>query len=159
MAQGEASMNPPTTVSGKLPKIAAFVLVTLSFVGWEVPVVGQLQPSGSTPARSTADGIYLYGETPQPNQITKAYVVFQHQKGKVIGAIYSPNSEFDCFTGSQKNNTLDVKSVNASQAKIETAKINLSKLHQVKTVSANEQRIVSLCQQAVESPSTGESLE
>jgi len=159
MAQGEASMNPPATVSGKLPKIAAFVLLTLSLVGWEVPVVSQLQPSGSNPPSSKADGIYLYGETSQPNQISKAYVVFQHQKGKVVGAIYSPNSEFDCFTGSQKNNTLDVKSVNASQVKIETTKINLSKLHPVKTVSANEQRIVSVCKQAVELPSTGESLE
>ncbi len=82
MAQGEASMNPPTTVSGKLPKIAAFVLVTLSFVGWEVPVVGQLQPSGSTPARSTADGIYLYGETPQPNQSVRRMWYFNIRKEK-----------------------------------------------------------------------------
>lgn len=145
-------MNPPATVSGKLQKITAFVLLTVAFVGWEVPVAGQAQASRSTSASEQASGTFLYGETPQPNQMSKAYVVFQRQKGKVVGAIYAPNSEFECFTGSQKNNTLDVKSVSAPEPQIEAAKISLSKLHKIKTVSANEQRILSVCKQAVELP-------
>jgi hypothetical protein len=73
---------------------------------------------------------------------------FQRQKEKVVGAIYSPNSEFSCFTGSQTNNTLDVKSVETGELHKRTAKINLSSLHQIKALSATEQRIISACKQA-----------
>jgi hypothetical protein len=144
-------MNSPATVSGKLSLTAAFTLLTLAFVGGETPAIGQTQPSQSNPASEQASGTYLYGETPQPNLWSKAYVVFQRQNGKVVGAIYSPNSEFDCFAGSQNNKTLSVKSVSTDKPQISAAQINLSKLHQIKTVSANEQRILSVCKQAVES--------
>jgi hypothetical protein len=141
-------MNPPATVNWKKPKITSFVVATLAFVSFDLLATDVLaQQSQSIQTGSKGDGSYLYGETPQPNQVSKGYVVFQIQKGKVVGAIYSPNSEFSCFTGSQKNNTLDVKSVEAGESKIGTSKINLSRLHQIKSISANEQRIISVCQQ------------
>ncbi len=142
-------MHPPATVNGKLLKIASLVVGTLAFVSLEIPQTRlQAQPNQSISAVPKADGSYLYGETPQPNQLTKAYVVFQRQKGKVVGAIYSPNSEFSCFTGSQTNNTLDVKSVETGELHKRVAKINLSSLHQIKAFSATEQRIISACKQA-----------
>lgn len=144
-------MNLPATVSKKLPLTARLVLLGLAFVAQNVPAVSLAQPSRSTPASSQGEGIYLYGETPQSNQMNKAYVVFQRQNEGVVGAIYSPNSEFDCFTGSQNNKTLNVKSASTGESLLGAAKINLSKLHQIKTVSANEQRILSACKQAVSS--------
>ncbi|HEY9905518.1 MAG TPA: hypothetical protein V6D43_24320 [Candidatus Sericytochromatia bacterium] len=142
-------MHPPATVNWKLLKIASLVVGTSAFLSLEIPQTRlQAQPNQSISAVPKADGLYLYGETPQPNQLTKAYVVFQRQKGKVVGAIYSPNSEFSCFTGSQTNNTLDVKSVETGELHKRTAKINLSSLHQIKALSATEQRIISACKQA-----------
>ena len=47
----------------------------------------------------TKDGIYLYGQSPQPNQLGQGYVLFQRQQGKVTGALYMPQSEFSCFEG------------------------------------------------------------
>ncbi|HAJ58070.1 MAG TPA: hypothetical protein DCP31_01360 [Cyanobacteria bacterium UBA8543] len=142
-------MNPLATVNGKLPKFAALVILTLAFLGVEIPeATVQAQPSRSVPTVPKGDGSYLYGEIPKPNQIGKQYVVFQRQKGKVVGALYLPNSEFSCFRGSQNNNTLDVKSLNAGDHKVGLAKINLSSLHPIKSLSANELRLISTCKQA-----------
>lgn len=148
--QGEERMNPPATVNGKMPKIAAFVLLNLAFLSLEVPgAVVQAQPRRLIKSVSKADGTYLYGETAIPNQITKGYVVFQRQQGKVVGALYSPNSHFDCFTGSLINNTLDVKALAFGESKMKNVKINLSNLHQIKPISGNDQRIISVCKQAI----------
>jgi hypothetical protein len=145
LTQGEEKVHPPATV--KMLMIAPFVVGAIAFIGSELPQSAVLgQQNQSTSIESKADGLYLYGETPQPKQLTKGYVVFQRQQGKVVGAMYSPNSEFECFTGSQKNSTLDVKSVGVDAQSV-TAKINLSNLHPIKTISADEQRLISTCKQ------------
>ncbi len=46
-----------------------------------------------------SDGIYLYGQSPKPEQIGQKYIVFQVRQGQVIGAFYLPQSEFNCFQG------------------------------------------------------------
>jgi hypothetical protein len=45
------------------------------------------------------DGIYLYGQSPKSNQLGQGYIIFQKQQGKVTGALYMPQSEFNCFQG------------------------------------------------------------
>lgn len=65
-------------------------------------------PASATPM---PDGIYLYGKTSQPGQIGKEYLVFEANKGKVIGALYMPSSEYSCFSG-----TLDSKQLNLTVA-------------------------------------------
>ncbi len=150
-------MNPPVTMK-KMLMTAPFVLGAIAFVSFELPqsaVLGQqnqptsAQPKAAEPkvAEPKADGLYLYGEAPQPKQVSKGYVVFQRQQGKVVGATYFPNSEFECFTGSEKNNTLDVKSMGVGEPQIAATKINLSSLHQIKSISADEQRLISVCKQ------------
>jgi hypothetical protein len=47
----------------------------------------------------TKNGIYLYGQSAKPNQIGQAYIIFQKQRDKVTGALYMPQSEFNCFQG------------------------------------------------------------
>ena len=48
---------------------------------------------------SLPDGTYLYGESEKPNQPGRTYFVFEVSKGEVNGALYSPNSSFDCTSG------------------------------------------------------------
>ena len=54
------------------------------------------------------NGIYLYGQSQQPNQIGKEYMVFEVRQGKVMGAFYLPQSEFNCFQGSLAAGKLDL---------------------------------------------------
>jgi len=60
-----------------------------------------------TPAPLLPDGTYLYGQSAEPQQIGKEYLVFEVRQGKVIGAMYVPHSEYSCFHG-----TLDFKQMN-----------------------------------------------
>ncbi|WP_322698381.1 hypothetical protein [Nostoc sp. DedSLP03] len=141
-------MNLPATVSTKLQKSAAFILLSLALVGLEIPSSsGQSLPNSSTKSAPFVDGTYLYGETPKPNQIGKAYLLLQRQQGNIVGALYYPNSEFSCFTGKQNNNTVSAKSLSSNKAKTENMKINLSNFHQIKLISANDQRILTVCKQ------------
>lgn len=45
------------------------------------------------------DGTYLFGESSLAHQIDKAYMVFQVEGKKVSGAVYWPQSSYDCFEG------------------------------------------------------------
>lgn len=45
------------------------------------------------------DGVYLYGQSPKPNQLGQGYIIFQKQQAKITGALYMPESEFNCFQG------------------------------------------------------------
>jgi hypothetical protein len=60
-------------------------------------------------ASKLADGVYLFGETNQPNQLGQSYFVFEVTQGKVLGALYMPQSSFDCAHGSFKYQQLALK--------------------------------------------------
>ncbi|MEO1378531.1 MAG: hypothetical protein AAFW70_30575 [Cyanobacteria bacterium J06635_10] len=45
------------------------------------------------------DGVFLYGSSPQPGQFGEGYIVFEKRGGKVMGGMYMPASEFNCFQG------------------------------------------------------------
>lgn len=64
-----------------------------------------------TQKTSIPDGTYLYGQSNQPQQLGKEYIVFEARQGKVIGAMYLPSSEYSCFYG-----TLDAKQMNLTVA-------------------------------------------
>lgn len=64
---------------------------------------------------SFPDGIYLYGQSPQPEQIGQEYIVFQVQQGQVVGAVYLPRSEFNCFQGKLDATQLSVTMINADE--------------------------------------------
>ncbi len=55
---------------------------------------------------SLPNGTYLYGESDQPNQAGATYFVFDVKEGEVKGAVYSPNSNFDCAYGRFENDQL-----------------------------------------------------
>ncbi len=60
---------------------------------------------------SLANGTYLYGESDQPNQAGTTYFVFDVKDGEVEGAVYSPNSNFDCAYGRFENDQLSLNIV------------------------------------------------
>jgi len=55
--------------------------------------------SKSAPATQMADGIYLYGQSAQPQTVGSEYLVFEVTKGAVVGGFYMPSSSLDCFHG------------------------------------------------------------
>lgn len=105
-----------------------------------------LKPSQAQSNRASdlTNGVYVYGQTHQPNQIDQGYVVFQHNNGKVVGAAYYPNSEFECFQGRLNNTKLEIQPISTEGR----TTANLNNFHQVPT-SQNDRRILSQCQQEV----------
>ncbi len=71
---------------------AAGILMTLATLS--LPIATTAAPVSSLP-----DGTYLYGESEKPNQPGSTYFIFEVKKGEVSGALYSPNSSFDCTRG------------------------------------------------------------
>ena len=47
----------------------------------------------------SGDGIFLYGSSQRAGEFGKGYIVFEKQAGKVVGGMYMPSSEFNCFQG------------------------------------------------------------
>lgn len=138
----------------KLPKIVAGMLLTLGLgILGVLGRVVQAQKEESAGSSISANGMYLYGEAPQPEQVGKGYVVFAHQNGKVMGAFYYPFSEFDCFEGSMKGNALNTKSVGVDEPEVVTVNVNLADLYQIRTISDNDHRILSACEEITGVPS------
>ena len=73
----------------------------------------QTQVAQTAPAsRPIPDGVYLYGQSSQPEEIGKEYMVFEVRQNRVIGAVYMPNSEFNCFHGTVGSQKLDLMVAN-----------------------------------------------
>ncbi|MEC4989252.1 MAG: hypothetical protein SAJ37_10920 [Oscillatoria sp. PMC 1068.18] len=53
----------------------------------------------ATSLASIPNGVYLYGDTSEAEQIGNEYLVFEVRDGKTIGAFYQPRSEYACFYG------------------------------------------------------------
>lgn len=116
-----------TMVAGTAAFIAAGVFTTLSIAqATEVSstVIDRSTPEAVTAVnsatnaaigRSLPDGIYLYGQSPQPNQIGSAYMVLQVKDRQVAGAFYMPSSSFDCFQGEIRNQQLALTVANSEE--------------------------------------------
>jgi hypothetical protein len=73
----------------------------------------QVQTSTPTSSVATnrqflANGTYMYGETSQPGESGREYVVFENRDGAVVGAIFLADSEYSCFSGQIRPRQLDV---------------------------------------------------
>lgn len=112
-----------------------------------------------------ADGVYLYGQSPQAEQIGQEYLVFKVERGRVIGAFYMPRSEFSCFYGNLNNQGMNLSIVDPYDNTVypyslaldttnplaaqqgNTLKIGLQGYHPISQVSSNDQRILNVCLQ------------
>jgi hypothetical protein len=62
----------------------------------------------ATNSRSLANRTYLYGESNQPGETGREYVVFENHGGVAVGAVFLANSEYSCFSGQVKPYQLDM---------------------------------------------------
>lgn len=117
----------------------------------------------------TQDGIYLYGQSPKPNQIGQGYIVFEKSQSQVKGAMYMPSSEFSCFQGTIDRSGELAMTVNAAPDETSSNQVAtnssipstsndeissyaysvaLQDYHQIKSISSTEQSILQMCNQA-----------
>lgn len=96
-----------------------------------------------------ADGIYLYGDVSEANQVGQGYVIFKKQGQSVTGAFYYPQSEFNCFTGTVNKRRLEVLSLGLPHENAIEVEVPLTKMHRIDTVSNSEQDSLSACHQVV----------
>ncbi len=87
----------------------------------------------ATPA-NLPDGVYLYGQATEPDQIGQGYFVFESIQGKVVGALYMPRSSFDCAAGTFKDDQLALTVVNSYDRTTNPFEIALER---TSTVAAN----------------------
>lgn len=79
------------------------------------------------------NGIYLYGQSPQPNQLGQAYMVFEVIQGRLIGGFYMPRSSFDCFSGNVEGNQLALNIVDSYSQEVHNYSIAYSNVSTVAT--------------------------
>lgn len=139
-----------------------------SMVGEVGETLAQLQPELAEPL--PVDGFYLYGQSPEPNQLGSAYMVFEARNGLAVGAFYMPNSSFDCFYGSVQPTEMAltvvdsysleafpyevalesadaVANVDGSSASLE---LDIEGFHQLPELSESDHEILSVCQADVQ---------
>jgi hypothetical protein len=124
-------------------------------------------PTAQTVAQSLAklpDGVYLYGEVPEREQMGKGYFVFEMQKGSVQGALYMPHSSFDCTYGKVHNNQLALTVINSYDRKAgpftialdqantvasrnlpRSSEVTLRGFHRISELSALDRRVLAIC--------------
>jgi hypothetical protein len=111
---------------------------------------------------SLEDGVYLYGQSQEPNEIGSAYLVFESRDGKIIGGFYMPHSSFDCVHGSLEANELAMTVVDSYSQEAHpyaialeqtstvagsaaTDDINLEGFHPITEISETDENVLSVC--------------
>ncbi len=156
------------------PMIAGFSLALTSLMAINPPAQAAPRTPGKTTLQTTAmaqattmpDGVYLYGQAAQPEQIGKGYFVFEARQGKLIGALYMPRSSFDCTYGAVEPDKVSLTVIDsydrsenpyiiaterdgsvASNTNPVMAPIGLEGYQRISNVSANDRRILNVCKQ------------
>lgn len=131
-------------------------------VSRQQPQVGALaqKPPSHFPL---ADGIYLYGQSSQPEQLGQEYLVFKIHRGRAIGAFYMPRSEFNCFFGSLDSGYLRLSVVDPYDRSVSPYAIRLQDLspraangpvsgtvglegyYPIQEIGTNDRRILNVC--------------
>jgi len=111
-----------------------------------------------------ADGVYLYGQVPERDQLGVAYLVFEVIAERVTGAFFMPHSSFDCFQGSFQGNQLALQVRDSYEQTVHpfsialqevaianplggaTPTMTLEGFHEIDTIDSNDQRILETCQ-------------
>ena len=110
------------------------------------------------------DGVYLYGQSAERDQIGSAYMVFEVEQGQVIGAFYMPRSSFDCFYGNLEADHLALTVIDSYErtphpyavalepadslatTEAETTPVRLEGFHAIENPSEADLEILSTCQ-------------
>lgn len=142
-------MIPPASIRQKWSLLALAALFPVTLIGITFPesTAQARQKSSIHESATLPDGVHLYGNSPVPNQLAHNYVVFERHKGKVVGAFYSPQSEFTCFAGGIRGTRLEVEALIPEEATTQAVRARLSSLHPLQRVSANDRRMLAVCKQ------------
>ncbi len=144
------------------------VALTAVGIAAPAPAVEPLVIAQSVPVKPVAER-YLFGQSAQPDQIGQGYVVMERTGDRVYGALYYPNSSFDCFHGQVQGaevamtiiNSYDQEShaysialaegpvVAAGETAGELVPFNLDGFRAIDTLSDNDHRMLDLCQEVV----------
>lgn len=109
------------------------------------------------------DGSYLFGQSPNANELGSTYAILSVQNNQVIGAFYQPHSSFDCFSGHIYPNLLDISVVNSYEQTAYPYEIavtvdstliagggagayTLEGFHRLESLSEQDQNILTTCQ-------------
>ncbi|NJR51709.1 MAG: hypothetical protein HC780_21155 [Leptolyngbyaceae cyanobacterium CSU_1_3] len=117
-------------------------------------------------ASSLPNGVYLYGQSAQPDQVGKAYFVFEVNQGNVLGALYMPRSSFDCTYGKFQSGRVALTVIDSYEktrhpyaialvrnTSVATTgspalnSINLEGFQPLKKLSETDKKILSVCKQ------------
>ena len=120
--------------------------------------------SSSQQVFALENGVYLYGQVAEPDQLGIAYLIFEVSADEVVGAFYMPHSSFDCFQGEFQANqlalqitdsyeqvtypysiALDRNGAIATAGQLTSTPVELSGFHQLDTISDNDHRILNVC--------------
>lgn len=165
------------SVKQVVPTIAGFSLALTGLMATNAPAqaaprnLEKAAPQAmaqATPTQATRlpDGVYLYGQSAQPEEIGKGYFVFESRQGKLIGALYMPRSSFDCTYGSVESDRVSLMVIDsydrsenpyviaterkdsvASRDNPVVAPVGLEGYQRLSKLSANDQRILNVCKQ------------
>lgn len=150
------------------PSVSMLVLSTLSLGLLPAAAIAQTAPAAPTQILP-ADGVYLYGQTPEPEQIGAGYMVFEAVDQQLVGALYMPNSSFDCFQGRLEGSELAMTITNSytqesypyavalatndaiAAAGDVPAPLSLEGFHRIDELSENDLRILAVCKANLQS--------
>jgi hypothetical protein len=128
-----------------------------------ISATSSVQPDSNQGIGNWQDGIYLYGQSPEAEQIGQAYMVFEVQDQQVMGAFYMPFSSFDCFSGVIEADRFALNIVNSytdeaydytvavvgsdpiASANGAAESFSLEGFSRIATVSDNDRRILNTC--------------
>jgi hypothetical protein len=162
--------NRPSTL------LLAFLTVVLSLLPMaasradsspeEDPQAGEVELVQATHSAAPvfpADGVYLYGQAPEADQLGMGYMVFEAVNQRLVGALYMPSSSFDCFEGQLQGSELAMMITNSytqetypygvalvtegaiASATNTLAPLTLDGFHQISTPSENDLRMLAVC--------------
>lgn len=136
-----------TTQKWLLLAIATLLPATIVGTSLREEVAQAHQRSSMEGSTTLTNGIYLYGNSPQANELAGHYVVFERYSDEVVGAFYSPRSEFTCFAGKLQDTELDVEAVVPNSPTTQAVSAQLENLHSIKQVTPNDQQMLATCKQ------------
>ncbi|NJR38593.1 MAG: hypothetical protein HC781_06775 [Leptolyngbyaceae cyanobacterium CSU_1_4] len=133
----------------------------VSFTKSALPKVAQIAQSSTI--QPLADGVYLYGQSPERDQLNSTYLVFEVTRGQIMGAFYMPRSSFDCVYGNLQSDQLALNVVDSysresypyavalqgggaiANAQGSVPPVTLEGMHRIDNINSNDQRLLSTC--------------
>ncbi|MGF1460710.1 MAG: hypothetical protein ACFBSG_16995 [Leptolyngbyaceae cyanobacterium] len=96
------SMNP----SAQLRRFAGGALIGLGVLISAFSLTPATASANVTADAQLADGMHVFGESPDANQLGVTYMTLEVTAGQVVGGFYQVSSSFDCFHGHVSGNDL-----------------------------------------------------